>query len=155
MGAHIAGLAGRHLKRGTINSIIALDPAGILFSRFPSKALTFTDARNVEAIHTNTRTMGFEDPLGHSDFYINGGEIQPDCVDNEVVKASSTLFKSVLIDVCSHRAALDFYIESMNGKQFQMILCDEFDHLKTECRSSGKLRKFDPEINRRIYYVKT
>lgn len=48
------------------------------------RRLNKTDARFVDVIHTNARyglnnAVGLEIPLGHADFYPNGGSIQPGC----------------------------------------------------------------------------
>jgi hypothetical protein len=42
--------------------------------------LNFT-LRYVDVIHT-TDTIGIEFSIGHADFYINVGKIQPGCKDN-------------------------------------------------------------------------
>ena len=49
LGAHIAGITGKNVRRGRINTIIGLDPAGPLFdSNNPSTRLAITDADYVE-----------------------------------------------------------------------------------------------------------
>lgn len=49
LGAHIAGLTGKNVRRGRINTIIGLDPAGPLFDASnPSTRLAITDADYVE-----------------------------------------------------------------------------------------------------------
>ena len=64
---------------------IALDPAGPLFNGASEpERLDKTDADFVDVIHTNagnlfTGHFGFLDPLGHADFYINGGKEQFGC----------------------------------------------------------------------------
>lgn len=68
--AHICGIAGKRLTQGRFNTIAGLDPAGPLFTLGnPATRLDFTDAEYVEVIHTDIRSFGFGDPIGHSDFY--------------------------------------------------------------------------------------
>lgn len=56
-------------------------PAGPLFSvNNPNDRIDSTDAEYVEIIHTDTRSFGFGDPIGHTDFYPNGGFGQPGCL---------------------------------------------------------------------------
>lgn len=97
--AHIAGLAAKNVRRGRVNSIIGLDPAGPLFSvRDPTGRLDRTDANYVEVMHTNGPLLlvagaGIGAPIGDADFWPNGGSSQPGCLTN----------------TCSHGRAVDFY----------------------------------------------
>lgn len=97
--AHIAGHAGKNVRRGRINAILGLDPAGPLFSvRNPAGRLDATDANYVECIHTNGPTLlivgaGIGAPIGHADFFPNGGTSQSGCLTN----------------TCSHLRAVTFY----------------------------------------------
>jgi pancreatic triacylglycerol lipase len=76
-----------------------LDPAGPLFSvRNAAGRLDASDANYVECIHTNGPTLvlvgaGIGAPIGHADFFPNGGTSQPGCLTN----------------TCSHGRAVDFY----------------------------------------------
>jgi hypothetical protein len=84
MGGHIAGMIG-HRTHGEINQIIALDPAGPLFTtvlpRPQSRRLDPTSARFVQVIHTDKYTIGTVLNLGHQDFFPNDGSTpQPGCV---------------------------------------------------------------------------
>lgn len=64
---------------------IGLDPAGPLFVCEDANArLSTKDAKFVQAIHTNgqsflTGGLGTLEPMGHVDFYVNGGKTQPAC----------------------------------------------------------------------------
>ena len=75
LGAHISGLAGKNVRRGRVNHIIGLDPAGPSFYvRRPEGRLDAGDANYVEAIHTNGPTLlivgaGIGAPIGHADFW--------------------------------------------------------------------------------------
>lgn len=80
LGAHISGYAGKNIKSGRIGAIIGLDPAGPLFSiDKPQKRLADNDADYVQIIHTDAGNLSVEHPIGHADFYPNGGNEQPGC----------------------------------------------------------------------------
>lgn len=87
LGAHLCGFFGKMLKEllkedYILKKIIGLDPAGPLFdqtSQHSSNRLDKSDANVVEIFHTNAEALGFTDPLGDVDFYLNGGYFQPFC----------------------------------------------------------------------------
>lgn len=61
-----------------------MDPARPLFEapilKDTSDRLDFSDANFVDIIHTCAGTVGFVKPIGHADFYPNGGTYrQPGC----------------------------------------------------------------------------
>ncbi|CAG9761912.1 unnamed protein product [Ceutorhynchus assimilis] len=96
LGAHVAGFAGRIIG-GILSVIIALDPAGVFYSHLEaSKRLNTGDAKYVTVIHTSY--LGLHSPIGHSDFYPNGGWYQKGCTEF----------------MCSHKRAMDLYIESLS-----------------------------------------
>lgn len=39
------------------------------------------DAKLVDVVHTYMKILGYAQPLGHIDFYANGGRYQPGCPD--------------------------------------------------------------------------
>ncbi|XP_016990223.2 phospholipase A1-like [Drosophila rhopaloa] len=85
MGAHVAGFCGKELQkisRGEmrLGNIVALEAALPLYRYAnPHARLSNTDADYVMAIHSNGLRKGFLAPLGHADFYANGGQKQPGC----------------------------------------------------------------------------
>ncbi|XP_075556747.1 lipase member I-like [Dermacentor variabilis] len=93
LGAHAAGFCGRHFHNATnkkVGRITGLDPAGPLFEN-TIVALSRTDAEFVDIIHTDSGILGqlklgIKAPIGHVDFYPNGGHDQPGC---EVFPAQS------------------------------------------------------------------
>lgn len=81
LGAHAAGFAGSFTS-ARVSRISGLDPAlpGFEITAGPELRLDPTDAEFVDVIHTCGGVLGFYEPLGHVDFYPNGGvPSQPGC----------------------------------------------------------------------------
>ncbi|XP_072761336.1 hepatic triacylglycerol lipase-like isoform X1 [Anoplolepis gracilipes] len=81
LGAEAAGFMGKALKPRKIGRITGLDPAYPLYMNTGEEGhLTWADAAFVDVIHTDGGNLGFPQPLGHVDFYPNGGSRrQPGC----------------------------------------------------------------------------
>jgi len=102
LGAHISGLAANYIP-GTIDRITGLDPAGPGFRAGPEHSLNVKHAAFVDVIHTCGNVFGFHDPLGHVDFYPNGGTcFQPGCA-----------IKDLTTGKCSHNRAYSLFKESI------------------------------------------
>lgn len=130
LGGHAAGLGGKFMTIGQVNAVIALDPAGPLFSvDDPVRRVDAGDAVYVEIIHTNGNTLGFNDPIGDTDFYPNGGSSQPGCG----------------IDIsgnCAHGRAHEFYAESISGSvPFMADECTNFPEVTTDSCSMTGIRE--------------
>ncbi|XP_068632014.1 phospholipase A1-like [Battus philenor] len=101
LGAHIVGIAGKRIQKLTgrsVQHIIALDPAGPCFSNIsPDNRLDRNDAAYVDVIHTNGGILGLKEPVGHKDFYPNGGSSQPGC----------------FLSTCDHSRAWEIFAESL------------------------------------------
>lgn len=83
LGAHVAGFVGYKFI-GKIGRITGMDPARPDFEvpilRESKDRLDPSDAVFVDVIHTCAGTVGFVRPIGHADFYPNGGSFrQPGC----------------------------------------------------------------------------
>ncbi|XP_075989171.1 uncharacterized protein LOC142985100 isoform X1 [Anticarsia gemmatalis] len=96
LGAQAAGVAGSAIKSGRVSRITGLDPALPLFSGLPlEQRLDRSDAQFVDVIHTDAGIFGYKEPVGHVDFYPNGGKSpQPGC-ELEVV-----IPKQLLLNKC-------------------------------------------------------
>lgn len=61
---------------------VGLDPAGPGFKEAPEYArLDPGDAKIIDSIHTSSQVLALTHPVGHVDFYPNGGKAQPGCPD--------------------------------------------------------------------------
>ncbi|KAH0809912.1 hypothetical protein GEV33_012880 [Tenebrio molitor] len=123
LGAHVAGFAGAEL--GNLSRITGLDPAGPLFeSQDPRARLDQTDASFVDVIHSNGENLilgglGSYQPMGHVDFYPNGGRMQKGC---------SNLFVGAVSDIiwCKGCGNMGYYADRSKGRgQLYLITRDE------------------------------
>ncbi|PZC82127.1 hypothetical protein B5X24_HaOG200586 [Helicoverpa armigera] len=115
LGSHIAGVAGKKVHELTgqrVGRITALDPAGPCFSNVSlSGRLDKSDAEYVDVIHSNGGLLGLKEPVGHKDFFPNGGISQPGCY----------------ISVCDHSRAWELFAESVaSPKHFPARKCDNW-----------------------------
>ncbi|XP_037875831.1 pancreatic lipase-related protein 2 isoform X2 [Bombyx mori] len=111
LGAQSAGVAGSSLKSGRVARITGLDPALPLFEGLPiDQRLDASDAEFVDVIHTDAGIFGYKAPIGHVDFYPNGGiSPQPGCELEAVIPQQLLLNKFF----CSHWRSYQFYTESV------------------------------------------
>lgn len=127
LGAHIAGLCGKHLTTGQLPLVIGLDPANPLFSLGnPRERLAVGDARAVQTIVTNGGGLGMSAPLGDVNFYPNGGRSQPGCGWD-------------LTGSCAHSRAHKFFLESLNTLiHFYGYNCLSYDEIRRgRCTTNG------------------
>ncbi|XP_057619841.1 lipase member I [Chionomys nivalis] len=133
LGAHISGFVGK-LFHGQLGRITGLDPAGPNFSRKPSDSrLDYTDAKFVDVIHTDSNGLGIVEPLGHIDFYPNGGKQQPGCPTN--------LFSGVNYIKCDHQRAVYLFLASFETNcNFVSFPCTSYEDYKNGlCVDCGNL----------------
>ncbi|MEQ2220163.1 hypothetical protein ILYODFUR_002555, partial [Ilyodon furcidens] len=132
LGAHISGFVGANLN-STIGRITALDPAGPIFTDKPPKdRLDPTDAQFVDALHTDIDALGFREPLGHVDFYANGGTDQPGC--------PKTLFSGGSYFKCDHQRSVMLFLDTINDTSpSQAFPCSTYaDFLDGRCMSCDR-----------------
>ncbi|CAH0722830.1 unnamed protein product, partial [Brenthis ino] len=120
LGAHIASYVSYHI--GRVARITGLDPAQPCFRTSNRvERLDETDADFVDVIHTNGRLLqkigfGLPDPIGHADFYPNGGMKQPGCANktNSIWARLLPISPSKLQQaICSHGRAYLLFTESL------------------------------------------
>ncbi|XP_069676822.1 pancreatic lipase-related protein 2-like [Periplaneta americana] len=113
LGAHVAGFAGSSISTGRVGRITGLDTALPRFDSVNENGrLDSSDAMVVDSIHTCSGKLGFRDPVGHVDFYPNGGICkQPGC-------------GSDLFGTCSHSKAVEYFIHSIKTDEaFRGLEC--------------------------------
>ncbi|KAK5608872.1 Phospholipase A1 member A [Crenichthys baileyi] len=128
LGAHVAGFVGT-LFEGKIGRITGLDPAGPMFKGADTyDRLDPTDALFVEAIHTDSDYFGISIPVGHVDFFLNGGMDQTGCAHSRF----ASMYGYV---ICDHMRALHVYMSALNGTcQLLGIPCSSYeDFLQGSC----------------------
>ncbi|XP_014247560.1 pancreatic triacylglycerol lipase-like [Cimex lectularius] len=106
LGAHVPANAAPHLKPYQIPRITGLDPALPLFLfGFISNKLDAEDGEFVDIVHTNGLLEGQVKPIGHVDFYMNGGVLQPGCGSKFPTREEVS---------CSHHRSVEYFAESIN-----------------------------------------
>ncbi|KAJ8928299.1 hypothetical protein NQ314_019154, partial [Rhamnusium bicolor] len=104
LGAHVCGAAGAVLN-GLLHHIVGLDPALPLYSvANTNDRLDTTDAQFVQIIHTNGGLLGFASSIGHSDYFPNGGRLQPGCGFD-------------IAGICAHSRGYIYYDESISANE--------------------------------------
>lgn len=131
LGAHLIGYAGHRLN-GTIKRIIALDPAQPNFKDSQKNERVDVDSGQfVMVLHTSTMFLGLREPVGHVDFYFNGGQMQPSCNSDTV---------------CGHVIVLNYLADSLkNSSEFKAYRC----HTLSDCEKKNVDNK-EPTIDMNI-----
>ncbi|XP_023229605.1 lipase member H-A-like [Centruroides sculpturatus] len=136
-----------------IHSYLGLDPAEPFFQGLPpSVRLDETDARFVDVIHTDSKSilllgLGMSQAIGHVDFYPNNGKDQPGCFKNKFI----SIFTEGLIESsrrfigCNHQRAVDFFHWSINNNHCRLVgyKCASWEQFLegkcTDCAPDGSL----------------
>lgn len=118
-----------------------LDPAGPLFdSGSPVNRLDAGDADYVEIIHTDTVALGIGDPIGHVDFYPNGGTGMPGCTSK---KRENSIFISKFTELftaslCDHAIAANYFAETVNSDRLWGRRCSNMAAMNAnDCNLEG------------------
>ncbi|XP_029346159.1 lipase member H isoform X3 [Acyrthosiphon pisum] len=132
LGAQLIGYTGHRLN-GTIKRVIALDPAQPNFKDSQkNERVDVNSAQFVMVLHTSTMFLGLREPVGHVDFYFNGGQIQPSCNSDTV---------------CGHVVVLNYLADSLkNSNEFKAYRCQTL----SDCEKKIVDNK-EPTINMDIY----
>ncbi|XP_077527722.1 pancreatic lipase-related protein 2-like [Haemaphysalis longicornis] len=136
LGAQAGGFFGQDVKELTgqlVGRITGLDPAAPLFE-YLDVHLRWEHGQFVDALHTSMGgsswwldilegRLGMRSRCGHVDFYPNGGEHQPGCVD--------------VLGGCSHLKAVEYYAQSVSSCQYPTRSCSSYGHyLWGDCNPS-------------------
>ncbi|KAI8774315.1 Pancreatic lipase- protein 2 [Biomphalaria glabrata] len=154
LGAHVAGYVGASIPG--ISRITGLDPAQPNFSGFSQAVrLDPTDASFVDVIHTDAepydtvRGYGMIEPVGHVDFYPNGGRAQPGCQEEtSVLGFMEDVVSNGITDAefhvsCSHERSTELFTASIRQTtfgscQFTSYPCSSAERFwQGECRHCG------------------
>ncbi|XP_077290146.1 pancreatic lipase-related protein 2-like [Arctopsyche grandis] len=125
LGAQVVSFAGKEFFRLTgskINRISGLDPASTCFYKMPpTKTFDKSDAAFVDVLHTD---MYFDGPIGHADFYANGGLDQPGCFS---------------IGACDHSRVVYYFESIKNPNGFLSVKCSDWNtFLNRGCTNNVK-----------------
>uniref|UniRef100_UPI0037E87C32 phospholipase A1 member A isoform X2 n=1 Tax=Semicossyphus pulcher TaxID=241346 RepID=UPI0037E87C32 len=141
LGAHVAGFVGT-LFEGKIGRITGLDPAGPMFKGADTfDRLDPSDAQFVDAIHTDSDYFGISIPVGHVDFFLNGGKDQTGCARSRFVSMYGYV-------ICDHMRALHVYMSALTGLcPLIGIPCTSYeDFLNGNCLDCGVFAGTCPTI---------
>jgi len=126
LGAHVVGFIAKEVQTmglGKLSRVTGLEPAFPSFELAgPEGRIDKSDAEFVQIIHTNSGflwegCLSFKEPLGHVDFYPNGGSHQPGCTDYcSIVGCSNLTVIDLLKGGCSHNRASLYMSESILGE---------------------------------------
>lgn len=151
LGAHVAGYAGSRLPG--LGRITGLDPAQPNYQNFDDQVrLDQGDAVFVDAIHTDGSDYdtisgyGMMLPVGHMDFYPNGGSNQPGCPRQSFMNIITEEYEDGTYETgniisCSHSRSIFLFTESINSPcAFRSFQCSNTrDFMAGNCFNCGGL----------------
>ncbi|GBP81699.1 Lipase member H-B [Eumeta japonica] len=142
----------RDITGTNVSRITALEPSGPCFRTLgPEERLDASDADFVDVIHTNIDGYGMATPLGHVNFYVNGGEYQPSQID--FIPCDAT---------CSHFKCLPIWFSAVkNPGKFVAVRCRSVQNAREHRCDEGLVKETNVlglEVDRNrpgIYYLAT
>jgi len=163
LGSHVVGNAGAAVQSGQLERITGLDPAWPFYTlNNTENRLDDTDARFVDIIHTDggLLTVGglaFLPPIGHADFYPNGGQTQPGCSPLRTLEQPTSGDETKL--GCDHSRAVSYYAESITSTAgFRAIKCETYEEFQSgscEENEAQFMGEPTPSTTRGIFYLET
>ncbi|KAI0237678.1 Inactive pancreatic lipase-related protein 1 [Lamellibrachia satsuma] len=147
LGAQACGISGKVVPLGRITG---LDPSGPLFERNPKAGLEMRNADFVDVIHTDGVGNGMMRPVGHVDFYPNGGQDQPACRKYHNLTNRHK---------CNHREAVEYFKLSLvnRGQCRTYERCWVYTDIPRSCkRWRSQIMGYSSETRagRGAYYLK-
>ncbi|OWR51181.1 pancreatic lipase-related protein 2 [Danaus plexippus plexippus] len=155
LGVHTASFIAKNFRLITgvnISRITALDPSGPCFRNLgPEDRIDKSDADFVEMIATNIDGYGMAAPVGHVNYYVNGGEFQP-----------GELVWFLCMTLCSHIRSYMVWLSALqHPNSFIAMQCDSVQQARfKKCRERKPLvtnlmgLKVDKK-NEGIFYLAT
>lgn len=149
LGAHLGGYCGHALQTKwnlKLGRITGLDPAAPYFTDTVTIVrLDRSDAKYVDIIHSNAMPLyfsgfGISEPIGHVDFYPNGGSTQPGCKSGAVGGSDNEMYQHVVKRVgCNHERSYLYFTESINPScPFMGVQCESFEAFQAgNCTACG------------------
>lgn len=115
-----------------------MDPAEPHFAKTKAPVrLDRTAANYVDIVHSDASRFllggfGIVEPIGHVDYYPNGGSDQPGCnmkAYQYTLNKDDSIFKGVRKFIgCNHVKSYEFFIESINPKcSWYTMACSSFE----------------------------
>ncbi|XP_042867932.1 pancreatic lipase-related protein 2-like isoform X2 [Penaeus japonicus] len=154
LGAHLMGYAGQYvwtIRGEKVGRVTGLDPAGPYFTNTPPEVrLDPSDADFVDIIHTDMPREGWQisklghpDPIGHVDFYPNGGALQAGCQGSahSHIENDQSVAEGVLSYIgCNHQRSHEYFTESVSSRcRFMGVTCDSWEeYLNGSCWGCGE-----------------
>ncbi|XP_042904901.2 pancreatic lipase-related protein 2-like [Parasteatoda tepidariorum] len=187
-GSYLVGIAAKFIKdqneENMIRRLTFLDPAVAPVSNedINNGKLSYKNAKFLDVIHSDGGVcfpfnLGLIHPLGHVDFYPNGGSIQPACFEYAIATALRLdLFYGLVSLVpmfCFHLHSIQYFKVSINSPSSKFIgaRCDSYEDFKsgacqrccrdnsTECAVAGMDAEYyypmDQPREKRKYYFDT
>ncbi|XP_060520066.1 phospholipase A1 member A-like isoform X2 [Cylas formicarius] len=152
LGAHVVAIAGDAVKGGRVARITGLDPAGIGYGDIrQDMKWDRGDAQLVDVIHTYLKLIGAALPLGHVDFYPNGGQTQPGCPYMTGLNLPDAIY-------CNHGRSHQLFVEAIrNPKAFRSKKCRNLENALTgRCFENTDVYMGQPDTYRPgLYYFTT
>ncbi|OQV15433.1 Inactive pancreatic lipase-related protein 1 [Hypsibius exemplaris] len=125
LGAQLVGYIGERVNK--IGRITGIDPAGLYFTNMPvSVRLDPTDARVVDTINTDSGSLinfafGTVQPMGHLNFYVNGGSNQPGCTSG-----ASGFFGSLFGSGGSFNTSAYDILATVTQSGYNAVMCNHY-----------------------------